>query len=127
MYEEMADAQGNLSGPQAAQDLRPAGPQAVVDEIQRLSNVGLYAIPVRMFWNKMEGKKDAKFPYKYAHITTPELWNRFIDEAKEERKDANGIAILTHPSRIFVVDIDVSSKDGRSPGIQLWNRLVEKH
>jgi hypothetical protein len=127
MYEEMADAQGSLSGPQAAQDPRPVGPRAVVDKIQRLSNVGLYAIPVRMFWNKKEGKKDADYPYKYAHITTPKLWNRFIDEAKEERKDANGIAILTRPSRIFVVDIDVSSKDGRSSGIQLWNRLVEEH
>jgi hypothetical protein len=127
MYKEMADAQASLSRPQAAQDPRPVGPRAVANEIQRLSNVGLYAIPVRMFWNKKEGKKDAEFPHKYAHITTPQLWKRSIDKAKEEKKDANGIAILTRPSRIFVVDIDVSSKDGRSPGIQLWNRLVKEH
>ncbi|GAQ93243.1 hypothetical protein KFL_013830020 [Klebsormidium nitens] len=106
---------------------RPVGPRAVADEIQGLSNVGLYAIPVRMFWNKKEGRKDADFPHKYAHITTPELWKHSNDEAMRQVKDANGIAILTRPSRLFVVDIDVSSKDNKKPGIELWNRLIKEY
>jgi hypothetical protein len=77
-----------------------------------------------MFWNEKEGTKGADFPHKYAHITTPELWKYSIDEAMRQRKDANGVAILTRPSRVFVIDIDVSSKDNKKPGIELWTVLL---
>jgi hypothetical protein len=80
-----------------------------------------------MFWNEKEGTKGADFPHKYAHITTPELWKHSINEAMRQRKDANGVAILTRPSRVFVVDADVSSKDNKEPGIKLWNRLVKEY
>jgi hypothetical protein len=44
-----------------------------------------------------------------------------------ERKDANGVAILTQPSGLFVIDVDVSSEGEKRAGIELWDMLVEKH
>jgi hypothetical protein len=119
--------QATASGPQAARDSKGLGPQAIADEIRRLSNVGLYAIPVRMFWNEKKGTKDADFPPKYAHITTSWLWEQSINDAMRQRMDANGVAILTGPSQLIVIDVDVFSKGTKKPGIELWNRLVDEH
>jgi hypothetical protein len=90
--------QATASGPQAAKDSKGLGPQAIADEIRRLSNVGLYAIPVRMLWNEKKGTKDADFPPKYAHITTSGLWEQSINDAMRQRMDANGVAILQVPA-----------------------------
>ncbi|GAQ92179.1 hypothetical protein KFL_009390050 [Klebsormidium nitens] len=119
--------QATAPGPQAAKDSRALGLTAVADELPWLSNVGLYAIPVRLFWNAEKGTKEVDFPKNYAHITTPGLWEQSINEAMRQRMDANGVAILTGPSQLIVIDVDVSSSDTKKPDIELWDRLVEKH
>lgn len=60
-------------------------------------------------------------------MTTPQLWQESIDDAMVQRKDANGVAILTEPSGLFAIDVDVSSKEKKRAGVELWRKLVEKH
>jgi hypothetical protein len=80
--------QANVQGPRAAKDPTVQGLRAVADEIQRLSNVGLYSIPVRVSWNVNMGTKQGDFPNSYAHMTAPQLWQESINNAMMERKDA---------------------------------------
>jgi P4 family phage/plasmid primase-like protien len=132
--------QASAPGPQATKDSRARGPKAIRDEIQRLCEVGLFAIPIRMSWNYGKDKKDAKgsivelakakkaaqFP-KWAHMTTPKSWETAINETMRKFQNANGVAILTEASGIMGIDIDVNGDDTKNPGTELWNRLVAIH
>jgi hypothetical protein len=121
----------------APEMLKPLGPQAIRAEIFRLRDVGLYAIPVHLFWNPgskgkegkepKEAKKDACFPKKNRQIKDPASWHNSIDRILRQVPDANGLAILSGPSRPYCIDVDVASTDKKRSGMELWNRLVELH
>jgi hypothetical protein len=87
----------------------------------------LYAIPIHLSWNAEKGKKKSGFPNLYDHMTTPQLWQVSINDMMVQKKDANGVAILTGPSGLFAIDVDVSCKNGKQVGTELWDKLVEKH
>jgi hypothetical protein len=95
-------------GPQTPKLSQCSGPQGIRGEIQRLAAAGLYAIPVHLRWNAKKGLKVPRFPRKYKHIETPESWRKSLNSAMKDRKDANGVAILTGPSRLFTIDVDVA-------------------
>ncbi|GAQ85303.1 hypothetical protein KFL_002280180 [Klebsormidium nitens] len=54
-------------------------------------------------------------------------WERSINQAMKEKRDANGLAILAGVSGVYVLDIDVAAKGGKRPGTELWQQLVEIH
>jgi hypothetical protein len=122
--------QANASGPGASKLSKGPGPQGIRDEILRLREAGLLSIPVHLFWNGDEGKKDADFPHKWCHLTDSKSWENSIEAALEQRAhDANGVAILTGPSHIYVIDVDVTvkKKNGTLPGMDLWSQLIARH
>jgi hypothetical protein len=119
---------------------RAEGPRSIRDEIMRLRDAGLFSIPVRVSWSKEKGHKKGDFPSTYAHIRDAKSWEDSIEGALQEVPNANGVAILTGPSRIYCIDVDVKVKEDKKdveddkekkmlklPGIQLWNQLVAKH
>ncbi|GAQ92398.1 hypothetical protein KFL_010060020 [Klebsormidium nitens] len=111
----------------APKDPKARGTRCIRDEIQRLANNGLYALPVSVSWDEDKSKKKGDFPHSYAHIKTPEAWERSINPMMKEKRDATGLAILAGVSRVYVVDIDVVAKDEKRPGIELWEQLVRIH
>jgi hypothetical protein len=119
--------QASIPGAQAARDPKALGPQGIEDEIQRLRNNGFYALPVSVSWDQNSGSKQADFPRKYAHIKDPETWERSINPAMKEKRDATGLAILAGVSGVYVVDIDVAAKGEKRPGIELWQQLIRVH
>ncbi|GAQ93229.1 hypothetical protein KFL_013760010 [Klebsormidium nitens] len=95
----------------------------------RLRDGGLYAIPVRVDWNSKTSKKESKFPCTWGQIIDPKSWYESINTALLQRADANGVAILTGPSGLFAIDVDVDANFNpkKLPGIDLWNRLINIH
>ncbi|GAQ91602.1 hypothetical protein KFL_008160020 [Klebsormidium nitens] len=123
----------NVVGPRAStpNPIKAPGPPNIKEAIMNLADKGLYAIPVRMFWDSMgnegKGKKDAVFPSRWGHIKDRDSWQKSIATALLEVPDANGLAILTGPSALMVIDVDNSSTKKKLPGTELWNRLVATH
>ncbi|GAQ83541.1 hypothetical protein KFL_001520110 [Klebsormidium nitens] len=111
----------------ASESTKASGPPSIKDVIMDLAGRGLYAIPVRMFWDSNKGKKDADFPYKWSNMVDRNTWNDKIDAALSEVSNANGVAILTGASRLLVVDVDNSSTPKKRAGIELWDRLIATH
>jgi hypothetical protein len=84
----------------APQETKALGPQSIGEEIQPLCGVGLYAMPVHMYWDESKdakAKKAARFPW-WQHIRDPESWRNSINHAMQQVRDANGVAILTEAS-----------------------------
>jgi hypothetical protein len=117
----------------ATGDIRPAssGIVNIKDEILRLADHGLYAIPVNIS-TRANGKKKTSFPGgDWRSFKAIDYWKAHIHNRL--RSKANGLAILTGPSDLFCVDVDVqSSRDRKSgelekSGTELWDKLVAEH
>jgi hypothetical protein len=102
------------------------GPQAIKDEIRRLGTLYFYGIPVRIR-SKQNGKKETKFPSKWKHIITHQDWKQNIKRILNGFYNPNGIAILTGPSNLVVIDIDVGDDGKKRCGLSLWNKLIAEH
>jgi hypothetical protein len=115
-------------GANALQDTKAQEPRGIKEEIMRLRDGGLYAIPVRIDWNSETSKKDATFPRTWHQIIDLKSWYASISTALLQQADANGVAILTGPSGLYAIDIDVDVDNPKKlPGIDLWNRLINIH
>jgi hypothetical protein len=117
---------------------RPLGPQSIRDEIMRLRDAGLSSFPVHLYCDKggrkTKGGKETKagkkatYPHTWAQFTSKEAWELYIEGALKDRMaDANGVAILTGVSGIYCVDVDVVRTKEMRPGMELWERLIQKH
>jgi hypothetical protein len=124
-----SDQQASGSRALASGELETLGPRRIAEEIQKLCENGLFAMPVRLSWNQLEESKEAKCPHMYCNVTNPELWGNFINPALAERRDWNGLAVLVGVSRIYVIDIDVADKGRKAkrPGLELYEQLVKIH
>lgn len=114
-------------GGSASDSTKALGPPSIEAAIMDLSGRGLFAIPVRMFWDSSKGKKDATFPSQWGNIVDHETWNNKIDAALSEVSNANGVAILTGASRLLVIDVDNYSNPKKRSGMELWDRLIATH
>jgi hypothetical protein len=104
------------------------GPRGIREKIMRLRDGGLYAIPVRVDWNLKTSKKESKFPCTWGQIIDPQSWYESINAALLQQADANGVAILTGPSGLYTIDVDIDANNPKKlPGIDLWNRLINIH
>lgn len=123
------DVEHAIAGPRASTQnpIKAQGPPNIREAIMSLADKGLYAIPVRMFWDSDKGGKDAIFPGPWKHIVDRDTWRASIATTLSRRPDANGLAILTGPSRLIVIDVDNSSTNKKLPGTELWNRLIATH
>jgi hypothetical protein len=128
--------QASIPRARAARDPKALGGWSVRDEIQQLYEVGLCAMPIQLYWDDGMAKSKTREPAKarkaahyskWAHMKTPKSWSDSISEAIRQLRKADGVAILTEASRLFVIDIDVTSDNTEEPGMNLWNRLVEAH
>jgi hypothetical protein len=115
-----------------ARDVRPAasGISNIKQEILRLADHGVYSIPVTI-GKDADGKKSTSCG-AWRSFQTVEYWKAHIHDRLRSSKP-NGLAILTGPSDLFCVDVDVqSSRDRKSgeekrAGTELWNELVAEH
>jgi hypothetical protein len=114
-------------------DVRPAASgiiNTVKQEILRLADHGVYSISVTISTDA-DGKKSTSCS-AWRSFQTVDYWKAHIHDRLRSSKP-NGLAILTGPSDLFGVDIDVhSSRDGKSgevekAGTELWNELVAEH
>lgn len=123
------DVEHAVIGPRASTPdaIKAQGPQSIEETIMELGSRGLYAIPVKMFWDSEKGKKDVKFPKTYGHIVDRKSWQASIAKVISQVPNANGIALLTGPSRLFVIDVDIWINAKKLPGMELWNRLIAEH
>jgi hypothetical protein len=117
---------GNGSRALAAHEIKAPGPRGIREEIMRLATLGYYGIPVHITM-KENGKKDTRFPKKYDHIATSQIWKDNIHDILDQFVDPNGIAILTGPSRLFILDVDVGGDKLKQPGMGLWKTLIAQH
>jgi hypothetical protein len=114
------------------QDVRPAasGFVNVKQKILRLADHGIYSIPVTISTDA-DGKNSTSCG-AWRSFQTVEYWKAHIHDRLRSSKP-NGLAILTGPSDLYCIDIDVaSSRDERSgeekrAGAELWDKLVAEH
>jgi P4 family phage/plasmid primase-like protien len=114
------------------QDVRPAssGIINIKQEILRLADHGVYSIPVTISTGA-DGKKSTSCG-AWRSFQTVDYWKAHIHDRLRSSKP-NGLAILTGPSDLFCVDVDVeSSRDKMSDvekkaGTELWQKLVAEH
>jgi hypothetical protein len=103
----------------STRDVRPASSGIInikqdVKEILRLADHGLYAIPVNISI-RANGKKNTSFPGgDWRSFQAIDYWKAHIHGCL--RSKANGLAILTGPSDLFGVDVDVQSSRDRKSG-----------
>jgi hypothetical protein len=124
-----AEEDATTHGPR---DVRPAssGIIKIKQEILRLADHGIYSIPVTISTDA-DGKKSTSCG-AWRSFQTVEYWKAHIHDRLRSSKP-NGLAILTWPSDLFCVDVDVqSSRDRKSgelkrAGTELWNELVAEH
>jgi hypothetical protein len=119
--------------PGARSDVRPtaADPTEVDAEIMRLAGHGIYSFPVNITVDP-SGKKVTKFPVHWKQLTTVDKWKSKIKGVLRSSKSSNGLAVMTEPSNLYCVDVDVASsiaKDGKMKrsGIEIWMKLVTEH
>ncbi|GAQ85309.1 hypothetical protein KFL_002280230 [Klebsormidium nitens] len=117
-----------------AQDVRPAASDIIDinEEILRLGRLGVYAVPVRILTDAA-GKKRTAFPSGgWKSFQSIEYWKAHIHDCLQW-SEANGLAILTEPSDLYCIDIDVAStrvkRSGaeKQAGTELWGELVAAH
>jgi hypothetical protein len=114
------------------QDVRHAssGIINIKQEILQLADHGIYSIPVTI-GTDADGKKSTSCG-AWRSFQTVEYWNAHIHDRLRSSKP-NGLAILTGPSDLYCIDIDVaSSRDERSgekkrASTELWDKLVAEH
>ncbi|GAQ87644.1 hypothetical protein KFL_003670050 [Klebsormidium nitens] len=119
--------------PGARSDVRPSAldPKDVSSEIMRLSTHEIYCVPVTITL-KASGKKDPKFSLPWGQLATVDKWKAKIGSVLRSSKKCNGLAVMTEPSKLFCVDVDVASSiksDGKikRSGIEIWNKLTSQH
>jgi hypothetical protein len=113
-------------------DVRPAasGFINIKQEILRLADHEIYSITVTISTDA-DGKKSTSCG-AWKSVQTVEYWKAHIHDCLRSSKP-NGLAILTGPSDLYCIDIDVaSSRDERSgeekrAGTELWDKLVVEH
>jgi hypothetical protein len=116
----------------ATRDIRPAssGIINIKDEIMRLADHGVYSIPVTISTDA-DGKKSTSCG-AWRSFQTVDYWTAHIHDRLRSSKP-NGLAILTGPSDLFCVDVDIQSSRDRKlgelkrAGTKLWNELVVEH
>jgi hypothetical protein len=99
---------------------------SIKDEILRLADHGLYAIPVHIQIDS-RGKKRSRFPQTYKHIVTVGDWEEHIGAVLDAFEKPNGVAILTGTSGLFVIDIDVGESSNKKSGMEFWHGQVMEH
>jgi hypothetical protein len=117
----------------ATRDIRPAssGIVNIKQEIMRLADHGLYAIPVNISTRANGKKKPSFLGGDWRSFKAIDYWKAHIHDCL--RSWSNGLAILTGPSDLFCLDVDVqSSRDMKSgelkrAGTELWDKLVAEH
>jgi hypothetical protein len=119
---------------QSTRDLRPASSNIIniKQEILRLAEYGVYAIPVNISTHA-NGTKDTSFLGGNGRsFKTVEYWKAHIHDRIRSSK-SNGLAILTEPSDLFCEDVDVASTmdkrmgEEKRAGTELWDKLVAEH
>jgi hypothetical protein len=111
-----------------ARDIRtaPSNVLSIRDEILRLADHGLYGIPVHIKIDA-RAKKRSRFPPNYKHIITVGDWEEQIGAVLDAFEKPNGVAILTGPSGLFVIDIDVGESSNKKSGMEFWHGQVAEH
>jgi P4 family phage/plasmid primase-like protien len=118
--------------PGARSDVRPtaADPKEVDAKIMRLAGHGIYSFPVNITVDP-SGKKVTKFPVHWKQLTTVEKWKSKIEGVLMSSKSSNGLAVMTEPSNLYCVDVDVASRvtNGKMKrsGIEIWEKLISRH
>jgi hypothetical protein len=99
----------------ATRNIRPAssGIINIKQEILRLADHGIYSIPVTISTDA-DGKKDPSCG-AWRSFQTVEYWKAHIHDRLRSSKP-NGLAILTGPSDLFSIDVDVQSSIDRKSG-----------
>jgi hypothetical protein len=111
-------------------DVRPSAddPRDVNAEIMRLAGHGIYSVPVYIRVNA-DGKKKGDFP-SWKPFASVDHWKKNIKNVLRSFK-SNSLAIMTEPSNLYCVDVDVASgvNEGqmKRSGIEIWNKLVIEH
>lgn len=128
--EEQRLPQCGLKGaaPNMGGHTRGASKRCLGAAIRRLSQEGLYGIPLEI---QLEGgKKKTIFQQSYEHIKSVDIWKECIDDMLKNAADSvNSIAVLTGISDVFALDIDKEGKasTGVQSGSELWKDLIVQH
>jgi hypothetical protein len=116
----------------ATRDIRPAssGIVNIKDEILQLADHGVYSIPVTI-GTDTDGKETTSCG-AWRAFQAVEYWKAHIHDRLRSSKP-NGLTILTEPSDLFCVNVDVqSNRDKKSAefkkaGTELWVKPVAEH